>query len=86
MIHEIRSNCVPDYDPTVDGRIANEFSTAAFRFGHTLIQERFRRSDSDYNNDDSLMLSSVRFPIAGVSQERKKLSELGKGILVSQSQ
>ena len=47
------------YDATVDGRINNEFSAAAFRFGHTLIQDRFRRSDVNYNNDDSLMLSSV---------------------------
>ena len=47
------------YDATVDGRITNEFSAAAFRFGHTLIQDRFRRSDVNYNNDDSLMLSSV---------------------------
>ena len=47
------------YDATVDGRITNEFSAAAFRFGHTLIQDRFRRSDVNYNNDDTLMLSSV---------------------------
>ncbi len=25
------------YDPTADGRIATEFSTAAFRFGHTMV-------------------------------------------------
>ena len=55
------SNIFADYDSTVDGRIANEFSAAAFRFGHTLIQDRFRRSDSNYNNDDSLMLSSVSY-------------------------
>lgn len=51
----------PDYDSTVDGRITNEFATAAYRFGHTLIQDRFRRSDANYNNDDTLMLSSVMF-------------------------
>ncbi|XP_054007680.1 uncharacterized protein LOC128891843 [Hylaeus anthracinus] len=36
------------YDPTVNPTVANGFSTAAYRFGHSLVQHSFVRFDSNH--------------------------------------
>jgi len=48
------------YDSSVDARIPNEFVTAAYRFGHTLVQERFLRVNKQNHADNSLWVSQVR--------------------------
>ena len=45
------STLIPQYQeyvPNVDPRIPNAFSTAAYRFGHSLINGEFQRLDDDY--------------------------------------
>ncbi|MEM1234900.1 MAG: peroxidase family protein, partial [Pseudomonadota bacterium] len=36
-----------DYDPNVDGQVSLEFSTAAFRFGHTMVSGHMPRLNED---------------------------------------
>uniref|UniRef100_A0A7E4WD61 Peroxidase n=1 Tax=Panagrellus redivivus TaxID=6233 RepID=A0A7E4WD61_PANRE len=38
------------YNPEVIPDISNEFATAAFRFGHTLINPKLERLDNDFND------------------------------------
>ncbi|MEJ6398176.1 peroxidase family protein [Yoonia sp. 208BN28-4] len=47
--HLIGDAAGPDtgFDPTVDGQIAVEFSTAAFRFGHTMVSSTLERQNED---------------------------------------
>lgn len=44
----LKKGCYEGYDPTVDPTIANGFSTAAYRFGHSLVQPSFVRFTSDH--------------------------------------
>ncbi|XP_019641123.1 PREDICTED: peroxidasin homolog [Branchiostoma belcheri] len=39
------------YDETVDPTISNVFATAAYRFGHSLVESEFVRSTSGYNHN-----------------------------------
>ncbi len=68
------------YDPTVNPGIANEFSTAAFRFGHTMISPQLLRYDGSptpeeialrdaFFNPEAVKIDGVDTLLLGFSQQ-----------------
>ena len=66
------------YDPTVDPTVLNSFSTAAYRFGHTLISEKIQQINSQtrqvvntydildhYNQPQTVMIILSRYVYRG---------------------
>ena len=49
------------YDDRCNPTILNEFATAAFRFGHSLLKPSFKRMDDRYVNRVSYALCSRNF-------------------------
>ena len=59
------------YDPNVNPNIANEFSTAAYRFGHSLLSPELQRLDADGNviEDGNLPLQEAFFNAGEVAEQ-----------------
>lgn len=72
------------YDPTVDATISNEFATAAYRFGHTLVNGFVRRFDAQHQMIDEIPLSRVIFrPSEAYNQQMGGLDTLLLGFLLT---
>jgi len=61
-IHVLHLDCCVrlGYDDNIDGRVPNSFAAAAFRIGHTLLNERLNRIKDNMEESNELFLSQVR--------------------------
>lgn len=62
LILERGTNYFEGYDPEVHPQITQVFSTAAYRFGHSLVQEEFRRFTQDGFEHNCGKNSKAEFP------------------------
>jgi peroxidase len=67
-----------DYDPSIDPRINNEFSAAAFRFGHSMIPSHLPSRDSAGRDTSSKSLKSV-FNEPGLLQQAGFIENMLRG-------
>lgn len=46
----VRNGFYDGYSEQINAAVANSFSTAAFRFGHSMVQNSILRADSHHNH------------------------------------
>jgi peroxidase len=73
------------YDQNLYPHIMNEFSTAAFRFGHTLVRGSFTKADADYRAFDRAAIKDLVFqPIHAF--KKGGLDAFARGCLIDKAQ
>jgi hypothetical protein len=81
----IGDNAIPaytGYDSSVNGTIYNEFSSAAFRLGHSMLNEQLLRLDADGNTiaDGNVDLASAFFTAHQILTEETSLDPILRGL------
>lgn len=73
------------YDPSVDTRIANEFSTVAYRFGHSMVSPELMLHD-DLGSRPSIDLQSAFFAIDEIITDPTLVESLMGGLAHHQAE
>ncbi|QDT93161.1 peroxidase family protein [Gimesia algae] len=74
------------YDSSVDPSIANEFSTAAYRFGHTMLSSELLRLDENGNTADEGNLALLNAFFNPSEVENNGVDSLLRGLTVNLAQ
>ena len=70
------------YDPNCNAGIFNEFSTAAYRFGHSLVRPFFPRVDTSFAEKQPILMRSSFFN-SEMLMEFQAIDEVMRGMFIS---
>ena len=75
------------YLDSFDPRVTNEFATAAFRFGHTLIPTKFKQKNSAQRNSETVQrLKDIFFEPNKVQNNPEIIDDLVRGLTSQKGQ
>jgi len=75
-----------DYDPTVDPGIVNAFSTALYRFGHTMLPSAFELRGADGTLESTLALRDAFFTPDFLLSDPSNLERVLRGLAAQPAQ
>jgi peroxidase len=75
-----------NYDDSIDPRINNEFSTAAFRFGHSMVSKEIFARDKNFDDRTKLTLDETFFNSTEFETDRDFVEKTVRGQIVEKAQ